>query len=1024
MPNLVQKYQRHPATSVEFLTDSLLAAANGGTLDLYDTHAKIHVCSCRVFYDARIHGIVPQRISAASGCIQVLVFGSKMWTVIRIFLDSVKMELGTVFEVNDWIKAGHWVQDDNNVWRMVLALAHSQVYIMDIESGASVYTVQCTERCILYAATFYGDTLRNLTVGAGTVFNQVLLWNAWTEDDEAQVQVRLQGHEGVVFGVRFSGDGRRIMSVSDDRSIRVWDLNEERAEMVLYGHSARIWSCVEVGGGRLLSAAEDGTCRVWRDGETEDVWRLCPKNVWAAAAHCDGRTVAAACGDGAVYMWSVGERQRIERLDALDTIALPDPATFLDQQRGDKCPAFNLEATPKKLQKFIRGFALTWDSALVVTNHGHILRHLTADGSWHVVAAGIEALRGYAMVAAEPGLGKVAAIGLRDGTALAVRGDDIRSAKLHTCSVWWLAVMQHAENVYDIITLGKTGDIVWSQVTWDSEWRVIARAERPIAGMRISSAAVSSDAQWLAVGSATGSVYVYNVSDTDSEATAMLRVACAWPQAHGRQTVSALNIDVDTDGSVRVMSGGRDGWMRTFQVLESVPADAVMADVRAGDVVLHCVASAQVTRGWVEQFLFIEERLYAVTFFRKRLELVDVEAAHVAVSTVCAGGLKLWQVVAGTAGVRIGFVKDKLLRSVKVPLVQSVPSVLAVGISASDIRAVCAVNMYANGIQLRSALVGGEDGHMRVVKCDDAQLNVLADVRRHRSAIRCIRLVPGAESECDVRRFVLSAGAGSELRCWRLDCGFGGDAWSLIDWALAPVSDDSDLRIMDMAVVHRKSTLVWIVAVYSDASVVLWKLDIAHQEFVCVARAPRDVHAHCVFSAASVKTEDSRHIVLTGASDGQIIVWDVSAFITSGDSVGEADLSPHVVLNVPGVHQSGVNSMCARADGADIVVASGGDDCSVVLTSIGIADFNLRSVVRKELAHASAVQGVSFIGELRVCSVSTDQRIAVWNQSLELQHMAITQVADPSALHVSEFEDGTQILVAGIGFESFAMPRC
>ncbi|KAJ2439413.1 WD repeat-containing protein 6, partial [Coemansia sp. RSA 2440] len=505
---------------------------------------------------------------------------------------------------------------------------------------------------------------------------------------------------------------------------------------------------------------------------------------------------------------------------------------------------------------------------------------------------------------------------------------------------------QRSDNVYDVITVDNSGDIVWSLVTWDASWQAVARIERPTAGMRVASAAVSHDGQWLVIGSATGSVYVYKHGDLktinglDAETATLLQVACKWPQAHGQHTVSAVSVDVDVVGNVRIVSGGRDGWVRTFNVLDSVPADAAPDAVCVGDVVLHCTSRVKVTRGWIEQLLCVDGQLLAVTFFRKRLELVDVEAAHIVVSTVCAGGAKLWQVVVGSAGVRIGFVKSGLLRTVCVPLSQSAPIVLATGISATDIRAVCAIDVQVGGRQLCVALLGGEDGHIRIIKCSDMQLDVLANVRRH-------------------RRFVLSAGAGSELRCWRLNASSGDDSLALVDWALAPVLDDRDIRIMDIAVAH--------------------------------------------------------------PSDGQIIVWDVSVFIAGTVDVAKPNVALQAVLKIPHVHQSGVNTLCAHVDDVDIVVASGGDDCSISLTRIGSTLPSVQSVTRNELAHASAIQGVAFLGGGSICSVSTDQRVAVWNQHLELQDMAITLVSDPSALEVSTIGDDLQIMVAGIGFETFTM---
>ncbi|RUS31132.1 hypothetical protein BC938DRAFT_478404 [Jimgerdemannia flammicorona] len=81
-----------------------------------------------------------------------------------------------------------------------------------------------------YSARFHGRTRSNLVLASGTVFNQVLIWDATSpneHDGESVVRRRLIGHEGVIFGIRFNEEGKMIASVSDDRTIRVWKLDED-----------------------------------------------------------------------------------------------------------------------------------------------------------------------------------------------------------------------------------------------------------------------------------------------------------------------------------------------------------------------------------------------------------------------------------------------------------------------------------------------------------------------------------------------------------------------------------------------------------------------------------------------------------------------------------------------------------------------------------------------------------------------------------------------------------------------------
>ena len=72
-----------------------------------------------------------------------------------------------------------------------------------------------------------------------------------------------------VRSVAFSPDGRRIVSGSDDKTIRVWDA-ETGEEMVepLKGHSDWVRSVAfSPDGRRIVSGSDDKTIRVW-DAET------------------------------------------------------------------------------------------------------------------------------------------------------------------------------------------------------------------------------------------------------------------------------------------------------------------------------------------------------------------------------------------------------------------------------------------------------------------------------------------------------------------------------------------------------------------------------------------------------------------------------------------------------------------------------------------------------------------------------------------------------------------------------------
>ena len=75
----------------------------------------------------------------------------------------------------------------------------------------------------------------------------------------------LRGHTGYVLGVAFSPDGTQVVTVSADRTARIWDLTAETATCrTLRGHTGAVRGVAFSPDGTLLvTASDDGTVRIW-----------------------------------------------------------------------------------------------------------------------------------------------------------------------------------------------------------------------------------------------------------------------------------------------------------------------------------------------------------------------------------------------------------------------------------------------------------------------------------------------------------------------------------------------------------------------------------------------------------------------------------------------------------------------------------------------------------------------------------------------------------------------------------------
>jgi WD40 repeat protein len=74
----------------------------------------------------------------------------------------------------------------------------------------------------------------------------------------------LRGHEWPVNSAAFSPDGSRIVTASDDKTVRIWDAATAKEIAVLRGHETIVRSAAfSPDGSRIVTASGDKTARIW-----------------------------------------------------------------------------------------------------------------------------------------------------------------------------------------------------------------------------------------------------------------------------------------------------------------------------------------------------------------------------------------------------------------------------------------------------------------------------------------------------------------------------------------------------------------------------------------------------------------------------------------------------------------------------------------------------------------------------------------------------------------------------------------
>ncbi len=132
----------------------------------------------------------------------------------------------------------------------------------------------------------------------------------------------LYGHSGAVRSARFNPEGTRIVSGSDDCTVKLWDATSGRELRTFRGHLRGVNSvCFSPDGTQIVSGSKDGTVKQWDAIVGRELCTLKHKNHQASrdvtnvSFSPDGKRIASASGDGTVKLWDLATGQELHTLN-------------------------------------------------------------------------------------------------------------------------------------------------------------------------------------------------------------------------------------------------------------------------------------------------------------------------------------------------------------------------------------------------------------------------------------------------------------------------------------------------------------------------------------------------------------------------------------------------------------------------------------------------------------------------------------------------------------------------------------
>jgi mono/diheme cytochrome c family protein len=127
-----------------------------------------------------------------------------------------------------------------------------------------------------------------------------------------------EGHTEHILAIAISPEGRRVLSGSEDESLRLWDLATGREIRRLHGHTGAVLAVAFAPDGRrAVSGGRDGTVRLWDIDTGRELRRFGghTERVSSVAFSPDGCRGLSASRDRTIYLWDMESGKALRRLD-------------------------------------------------------------------------------------------------------------------------------------------------------------------------------------------------------------------------------------------------------------------------------------------------------------------------------------------------------------------------------------------------------------------------------------------------------------------------------------------------------------------------------------------------------------------------------------------------------------------------------------------------------------------------------------------------------------------------------------
>lgn len=360
-----------------------------------------------------------------------------------------------------------------------------------------------------YLATAGDDTIARLWKLPGQSPGQAL----------GQAPIELKGHQNPIYGIAFNPDGQLIATVSQDQTVRLWNLSGEEITHFQVSQGATFSVVFSSDGQQIITTGEDGIVRAWSlTGQKLNEFTAHSQPIYGMSISPDGQQLATASKDGTARLWNLTGEELAQLTGHTGFVRSvhfsPDGQQLITTGEDRTARLWDLSGNQKRVFQghfdWVMSATFSPDGQHIVTTSGDSTTKI-----WNLSGQQLDELRGH--------VGWIGSVVFSpDGNYLVTAGEDgtarVWNFSQHTAAEF----LAHPQSIARV-SYGSTGQHIATASSdgtgalWDLSGRKIAEFKGHEADFtggeaRVWSVSISPDEQQIATAGSDGTVRLWNLS--------------------------------------------------------------------------------------------------------------------------------------------------------------------------------------------------------------------------------------------------------------------------------------------------------------------------------------------------------------------------------------------------------------------------------------------------------------------------------------------------------------------------------